>query len=330
LNPPTNEVAIWTQGLTKSFGSLTAVANLNLEVSLGEAFALVGPDGAGKTTTMRLLCGIMKPDRGQAEVLGNDTIRSARALKEHIGYMPQRFGLYDDLTVAENITFYADLYQVPGEEFRKRFPELLSFANLDPFQNRLAANLSGGMRQKLGLVCALIHKPRLLLLDEPTYGVDPVSRREFWEILYGLLGEGLTIFLSTAYMDEAERAHRVGLIHQGQMLLTDTPQAIRETFQGDLLEVRSDNLREAKGVLSAQEKQPEALVHQVLSMGDRLLITVADSQAALTPLQEALHLAGLHDIVITSVEPALEDLFVQIVKSKERVSPTDENETGGH
>ena len=247
---PTNKVAIRAQGLTKSFGSLTAVANLNLEVHLGEAFALVGPDGAGKTTTMRLLCGIMEPDSGRAEVLGHDTVRSAKALKEHIGYLPQRFGLYDDLTVAENITFYADLYQVPEVEFRQRVPELLSFSNLGPFESRLAANLSGGMRQKLGLICALIHKPRLLFLDEPTHGVDPVSRREFWEILYRLVGEGLTIFLSTAYMDEAERAHRVGLIHQGQLLLTDTPEAVKATFQGDLLEVRADNLTKARNIVA--------------------------------------------------------------------------------
>jgi ABC-2 type transport system ATP-binding protein len=314
LNPQPNEVAIRTQGLTKRFGSLTAVANLNLEVSLGEAFALVGPDGAGKTTTMRLLCGIMTPDSGEAEVLGHDTIRSTKALKKYIGYMPQRFGLYDDLTVAENISFYADLYQVPEEEFQQRFPELLSFANLGPFQNRLAANLSGGMRQKLGLICALIHKPRLLFLDEPTYGVDPVSRREFWEILYGLLGEGQTIFITTAYMDEAERAHRVGLIHQGQLLLADTPQSIKERFQGDLLEVRAEDLKNTRKALQTQLVQKNAMVQQVLAMGDRLLITVPNGSQALKPLQEILHQADLNNITISQVDPALEDLFVQIVK----------------
>jgi ABC-2 type transport system ATP-binding protein len=312
-----NKVAIRAQGLTKSFGSLTAVANLNLEVHLGEAFALVGPDGAGKTTTMRLLCGIMEPDNGWAEVLGHNTVRSAKALKEHIGYLPQRFGLYDDLTVAENITFYADLYQVPQEEFRQRMPELLSFSNLGAFESRLAANLSGGMRQKLGLICALIHKPRLLFLDEPTHGVDPVSRREFWEILYRLVGEGLTIFLSTAYMDEAERAHRVGLIHQGQLLLTDTPEGVKETFQGDLLEVWADNLRKTKNLLHGRVLQEQAMVQQVLTMGDRLLVTVANASQALQPLQEALEQAGLQDVIISPVEPVLEDLFVQIIKGRE-------------
>lgn len=312
----TNKLAIRAQGLTKSFGSLTAVANLNLEVHLGEAFALVGPDGAGKTTTIRLLCGIMEPDNGWAEVLGHDTVRSAKALKEHIGYLPQRFGLYDDLTVAENITFYADLYQVPEEEFRQRMPELLSFSNLGPFESRLAANLSGGMRQKLGLICALIHKPRLLFLDEPTHGVDPVSRREFWEILYRLVGEGLTIFLSTAYMDEAERAHRVGLIHQGQLLLTDTPEGVKKTFQGELLEVWTDNPRKAKNLLNGQVLPGPAMLQQVLTMGDRLLVTVANASQAFQPLQKALEQAGLQDVIISPVEPVLEDLFVQIVKSR--------------
>jgi ABC-2 type transport system ATP-binding protein len=316
LTPQADELAIRVQGFTKSFGSLTAVANLNLEVGLGESFALVGPDGAGKTTTMRLLCGIMEPDSGRAEVLGHDTVRSTKALKEQIGYIPQRFGLYDDLTVAENITFYADLYQVPEVEFRQRLPELLSFANLGAFQSRLAANLSGGMRQKLGLICALIHKPRLLFLDEPTHGVDPFSRREFWEILSRLLGEGLTIFLATAYMDEAERAHRVGLIHQGQLLLTDTPQAIKATFQGDLLEVRADNLTVARKLLHVQVVQRAAMVQQVLSLGDRLLVTVANGSQASQPLKEALQQAGLQDVMISPVEPVLEDLFVQIVKGK--------------
>ena len=244
-NQPTSlsrEAAIRIEGLTKRFGTLTAVDHLTLKVLPGEAFALVGPDAAGKTTTMRMLVGIMDPDEGRAEVLGFDTVREAEPLKEHIGYMPQRFGLYDDLTVVENMVFYADIYRVPREERDQRMPELLGFSNLTPFQDRLARNLSGGMRQKLGLACALIHRPRLLFLDEPTFGVDPISRREFWEILYRLLGTGLTIFLSTAYMDEAERAHRVGLMHHGKLLVVDTPKAIKSSFKGELLEVRASNL----------------------------------------------------------------------------------------
>ncbi|MBI4644524.1 MAG: ABC transporter ATP-binding protein [Deltaproteobacteria bacterium] len=306
------EPAIRTEGLTKRFGTLVAVDNLHLEVAPGEAFALVGPDGAGKTTTIRLLCGIMDPNEGRAMVLGFDTVRESEPLKEQIGYMPQRFGLYDDLTVAENISFYADIYRVPKAERRTRVPELLAFSNLAPFQDRLAGNLSGGMRQKLGLVCALIHTPRLLILDEPTFGVDPVSRREFWQILYELLRTGMTIFLSTAYMDEAERAHRVGLIHRGRLLVADTPGAIKATFEGELLEVRADELRAARKILTAL---PE--VRQVLAVGDRLMVTVPRRAEALPPLTAALEAGGVSGIRISPAEPALEELFVQIVRREE-------------
>jgi drug efflux transport system ATP-binding protein len=316
LTAPNPELAIRAQGLSKSFGSLCAVDNFNLNVKSGEAFALVGPDGAGKTTTIRLLCGIMNPDRGRAEVLGHDTIRADKELKAQIGYLPQRFGLYNDLTVAENITFYADLYQVAKMELKQRLPELLSFSDLGPFQSRLAGNLSGGMRQKLSLICALIHKPRLLFLDEPTHGVDPISRREFWEILYRLLGEGLTIFLSTAYMDEAERAHEVGLMHRGELLLTGPPQAIKATFKGDLLEIRTHDLRSATKVLNQLVLSTGTMVQQVHVTGERLLVTVNDRSQALEPLQEILQNAGLRTLTITPAEPALEDLFVQMVKSK--------------
>ncbi len=288
---------------------MVAVDHLTLTVAPGEAFALVGPDAAGKTTTMRMLVGIMDPDKGRAEVLGFDTVKESEVLKEQIGYMPQRFGLYDDLTVAENMLFYADVYGVPSAERQKRMPELLGFSNLTPFQDRLARNLSGGMRQKLGLACALIHRPRLLFLDEPTFGVDPISRREFWEILYGLLGTGLTIFLSTAYMDEAERAHRVGLMYQGRLLVVDTPKAIKGSFAGELLEARASNLWTARKVLTGHP-----LVRLTLAMGDRLMLTVASRAQASRPLQEALEQAGLSEVSVTPAEPNLEDLFVQIVR----------------
>jgi len=306
------EPAIRAEGLTKRFGALVAVDNLNLEVAPGEAFALVGPDGAGKTTTIRLLTGIMDPDAGQARVLGFDTVTESEPLKEQIGYMPQRFGLYDDLTVAENIAFYADIYRVPRAERVARMPELLSFSNLAPFQSRMAGKLSGGMRQKLGLVCALIHTPRLLILDEPTFGVDPVSRREFWQILYELLRTGMTIFLSTAYMDEAERAHRVGLMHRGRLLVADTPGAIKATFEGELLEVRADDLRAARKILVTL---PE--VRQALAVGDRVMVTVARREEALSPMTAALEAGGLAGVRLTPAEPALEELFVQIVSRDE-------------
>ncbi len=313
-NPATSRAdqAIRAAGLTKRFGDLTAVDQLSLEVAPGEAFALVGPDAAGKTTTMRLLVGLMDPDAGRAEVLGLDTVAHSEAIKEQIGYMPQRFGLYDDLTVAENIAFYAAIYGVPRAQRDRRLPELLGFSNLTPFQTRLARNLSGGMRQKLGLVCALIHTPRLLFLDEPTFGVDPVSRREFWEILYRLLGTGLTIFLSTAYMDEAERAHRVGLIHHGKLLVVDTPKAIKRSFQGELLEARASNLWTARKVLSGHPR-----VRQSLAMGDRLMITVENAGQAFGPIKEALEQAGLTGVSLEPAQPNLEDLFVQVVRRQE-------------
>lgn len=308
-----NKIAIRAEGLTKRFGPMLAVDGLSLEVAQGEAFALVGPDGAGKTTTIRLLCGIMDPDGGRAEVLGFDTVRESERLKESIGFMPQRFGLYDDLTVAENISFYADVYRVPRAERQRRMPELLEFSDLSQFQSRLAAKLSGGMRQKLGLVCALIHTPRLLFLDEPTFGVDPVSRREFWQILYQLLETGITIFVSTAYLDEAERAHRVGLIHRGRLLIAGTPRAIKAGFEGELLEVRTPNLHAAKKLLTGH-----SLARQVLATGDRLMVTVEDKEAALGPLEESLKEAGLTGIRIVPAEPTLEELFVQIVRRGEQ------------
>ena len=308
-----NKIAIRAEGLTKRFGPMLAVDELSLEVAQGEAFALVGPDGAGKTTTIRLLCGIMDPDGGRAEVLGFDTVRESERIKESIGFMPQRFGLYDDLTVAENISFYADVYRVPRAERQRRMPELLEFSDLSQFQSRLAAKLSGGMRQKLGLVCALIHTPRLLFLDEPTFGVDPVSRREFWQILYQLLETGITIFVSTAYLDEAERAHRVGLIHRGSLLIAGTPRAIKAGFQGELLEVRTPNLHAAKKLLTGH-----SLASQVLATGDRLMVTVEDKEAALGPLEESLKEAGLTGIRIVPAEATLEELFVQIVRRGEQ------------
>jgi len=312
-NSPVSKPAIRTAGLTKRFGDLIAVDCLDLEVFRGEAFALVGPDAAGKTTTMRMLTGIMDPDAGRAEVLGFDTVKDSEVIKEKIGYMPQRFGLYDDLTVAENMVFYADVYQVSRAERQKRMPELLGFSNLTPFQNRLAGNLSGGMRQKLGLACALIHTPELLFLDEPTFGVDPISRREFWEILYRLLTGGLTIFLSTAYMDEAERAHRVGMMHHGKLLVVDTPQSIKVSFQGELLEARASDMWAARRVLTGHP-----LVRQTLAMGDRLMITVEDAAQAAAPLTQVLEDAGLEDLSLAPAHPTLEDLFVQVMRREEK------------
>jgi|UniRef100_A0A7C3WGS7 ABC-2 type transport system ATP-binding protein len=306
------ELDIKAEGLTKRFGERVAVKDFHLRVARGEVFALVGPDGAGKTTVMRLLVGIMDPEEGRAEVLGFDTVRQAEQLKEHIGYMPQRFGLYDDLTVQENIAFYADLYRVSKKERREWLPELFKFSKLGPFQGRPAAQLSGGMRQKLGLICALVHRPRVLFLDEPTFGVDPVSRREFWQILYEFLKGGMTIFLSTAYMDEAERAHRVGLMYQGQLLMVGAPEELKGAFEGELLEVKAPDLKAARMAL-----KDHPWVQQVLVMGDRLMVTVKQAEQAARPILEALTKAGVQEVQLNPAAPSLEDLFVQIIRRQQ-------------
>ncbi len=236
---------IETSGLTRRFGDTVAVDGLTFSVEEGEIFGLVGPDGAGKTTTMRLLTGILDPTSGEGWVGGRHIVREAEALKEQIAYMSQRFGLYEDLTVLENIAFYADIYCVPPGERGAKIDRLLGFSGLTPFKKRLAGNLSGGMKQKLGLACALIHTPRILFLDEPTNGVDPVSRRDFWQILYGLLKERVSILFSTSYLDEAERCRRVGLIHKGRLLRCDFPEAIkRERGAGSLEEAFISIIRE--------------------------------------------------------------------------------------
>src|SRR6185437_12567315 len=221
------ETIIETRGLTRCFGALTAVDRLNLTVSKGEIFGLVGPDGAGKTTTLRMLCGLMDPSEGSARVAGHDVARESQAVKDQIGYMAQRFGLYGDLTVEENMNFYGDLFNITGGDREDLSARLLRMTRMEPFRGRQARQLSGGMKQKLALMCTLLHRPQILFLDEPTNGVDPVSRRDFWAILYQLLKDGITVFMTTAYLDEAERCNRVGLMHRGSLIRCESPEAMR-------------------------------------------------------------------------------------------------------
>lgn len=227
---------IKTANLTRKFGALTAVDNLNIEIQEGEIFGLVGPDGAGKTTIMRLLTGILEPTSGEGWVYGRNIVKEAELLKDNIAYMSQRFGLYEELTVMENVNFYADVFGVPKNGRDEKIEELLGFSGLTPFKQRFAGKLSGGMKQKLGLACALIHTPKVLFLDEPTNGVDPVSRRDFWKILYNLLRQKVTILYSTSYLDEAERCKRVGLLHKGKLLRCNTPEATKAEFKAKTLE----------------------------------------------------------------------------------------------
>jgi ABC-2 type transport system ATP-binding protein len=219
---------IETRDLTRRFGPITAVDHLNLTVARGEIFGLVGPDGAGKTTTLRMLCGLMDPTEGSATVAGFDVARESQSVKDQIGYMAQRFGLYGDLTVQENMDFYADLFGIVGAERQRLTVDLLRMTRMDPFRSRQAGRLSGGMKQKLALMCTLLHHPRILFLDEPTNGVDPLSRRDFWAILYQLLKDGITIFMTTAYLDEAERCNRVGLMHKGKLIRCSPPDIMKQ------------------------------------------------------------------------------------------------------
>ena len=230
------EPMIETRGLTRRFGALTAVDHLDLTVPQGEIFGLVGPDGAGKTTTLRMLCGLIQPSEGSARVAGHDVARESRAVKDQIGYMAQRFGLYNDLTVVENMVFYADLFGIMGDERQRLTARLLRMTRMEPFRGRPAGQLSGGMKQKLALMCTLLHRPQILFLDEPTNGVDPVSRRDFRAILYQLLKDGITIFMTTAYLDEAERCNRVGLMHKGKLIRCDTPERLRMSAAAQSLE----------------------------------------------------------------------------------------------
>jgi ABC-2 type transport system ATP-binding protein len=221
------EPIIETHDLTRRFGDITAVDHLSLSISRGEIFGLVGPDGAGKTTTLRMLCGLVDPSEGSARVAGYDVARDPQAVKDQIGYMAQKFGLYLDLSVMDNINFYADLFGIIGAERATLTAQLLRMTRMEPFSKRQARQLSGGMKQKLALMCTLLHRPQILFLDEPTNGVDPVSRRDFWAILYQLLKDGITILMTTAYLDEAERCNRVGLMHRGKLIRCDAPEALK-------------------------------------------------------------------------------------------------------
>ncbi len=305
----TSQHAIETRELTRRFGSVVAVDRLSLAIPRGELFGLVGPDGGGKTTTLRMLAGILAPTEGEAFVADHSVRTEPEALKDRIAYMSQRFGLYGDLTVLENLNFYADLFEVPRKERAARIARLLGFSNLTPFKDRLADTLSGGMKQKLGLACALIHTPEIVLLDEPTNGVDPVSRRDFWRILYEMLKEGVTILVTTAYLDEAERCTRVGLMHQGRLLALETPDRIKALMAGDLLEIAVTDAWRARPALAAV-----AAAKSVTLFGHRLHVAVEDSGRDLPVVMAALEAEGLQPRDPRRVVPSLEDVFISMVE----------------
>ena len=303
-----NGAAVIAQNLVRSFGATAAVRDVSFSIRRGEIFGFAGPDGAGKTTVMRMLAGVLRPDSGGIEVEGVNVIANPEGVKSLLSYMPQRFGLYEDLTIAENILFYAELFSVPRKIRLARARELLEAAGLVPFQKRLAGQLSGGMKQKLGLVCALIHTPSVLLLDEPTTGVDPVSRRDFWAILYNLRESGVTIVLSTAYMDEAERCSRLALMHAGKIHYCDTPASLKQAMPGMLLAITAANPR---AVRSALADAPGVL--GLLLMGDRVNVRVDDAARRAPELHARLNAQHIAITGISRIEPAIEDVFVALV-----------------
>ncbi len=299
--------AIHIDNLTKSFGPVNAVDHLDLRINRGEMFALVGPDGAGKTTTIRILCGIIPPDGGEVSVLGFDLRRERQHIVNRIGYLSQRFSLYGDLSIDENIEFFAEIHNV--RDYKNRRDELFDYMRLTPFRSRYAAQLSGGMKQKLALACTLIHKPELIFLDEPTTGVDPVSRRDFWQILSDLLKSGITIVLTTPYLDEAERCNRVGLMNNGTMMVVDQPKNIKKMMQGTVVELICDNIRAAYKILKEVEK-----VKEVQAFGDRINLILEDYDSGFPKVESILKSRNITIESSRTVTPSLENVFISLMQ----------------
>ncbi len=304
-------VIINASQLSRSFRKVAALCKIDLDIRRGEIFGLVGPDGAGKTTMLRLLAAVMKPTSGRVTVAGYDTVKDAEAIRTHVGYMPQKFSLYGDLSVQENLQFYADIFGVYGAERQRRFEQVLSFAHMSDIPERRAKQLSGGMQKKLGLACTLIHRPDVLLLDEPTTGVDPVSRREFWDLLTELHIQGTTIVVSTPYMDEAERCNRIGLLFKGQLIECGTPGEIKAMVKGQVVEFHPDQLEAARALL---DRKPGVLEVQVY--GTLLHVFVEDASAVWPRLQTILSEGAIQFDNVRLIHPRMEEAFISLISGR--------------
>jgi ABC-2 type transport system ATP-binding protein len=300
--------AIRFDKVTKRYGAVKALDGVSIDIGRGEMFGVIGPDGAGKTTAIRVACGLLRVDEGTVSVLGRDPVREHRAVTNTVGYLSQRFSLYGDLTIDENIAFFAEIHGVP--RFQDARNRLLEMTQLTAFRSRRADRLSGGMKQKLALACTLVHEPKVILLDEPTTGVDPVSRREFWKLLSEFLSEGLTIVMTTPYLDEAERCARVALLHEGRLLAIDRPSALQDTLGGRLIEVIADSARPPIDLLASAPG-----VEDVQTFGDRAHVRMASGRQAqgITSVTETLRAQGIRIVSARPVPATLEDVFIALI-----------------
>jgi len=292
--------------LRKSYDTTPAVNGITLSVNKGEMFGLVGPDGAGKTTTIRVMCGLLNPDEGTVFLLDKNIVKEKKSIQKSIGYLSQKFSLYGDLTIDENIEFFADIHNV--KDFKQRRDELLEFTRLKPFRDRLADKLSGGMKQKLALACSLIHKPEILFLDEPTTGVDPVSRRDFWKILSNLMKEGITILMTTPYLDEAERCNRVAMMDKGKIIALDSPKKIKESIGRVVVEVVCSPIRKAYQTIKENTEYDTQL------FGDRINVVINSFEKEFPAIEELLINNEVNIIDKRIVTPTLENVFIYLIK----------------
>ncbi len=299
--------------LTRQFGDFVAVDQVNFVIPKGEIFGLLGPNGAGKTTTIRMLCGILAPTSGEAKVMGYDVARQPEEVKQRIGYMSQKFSLYNDLTVVENLRFYADLYGIPSEKVRQRITELIEISGLKGLEKHLTRNLSGAWRQRLALACAIVHEPPMLFLDEPTAGVDPVSRREFWEMIYGMAGRGVSVLATTHYMDEAEFCNIIGMMYRSKLIAMSDPDTLKESLHGVLFEVDCSNPGRAETILKKLATIKDVAVHGVI------LHVLVEKEDEKDFIEKTLNENGIPITRIERVLPSLEDVFVSLVEQENRL-----------